>query len=188
MKVLFTVGIMWIICYILTLTDAVEPGDPIRTDLKDQLIHDAAWIRFPYPCEITSYKANFCAIISIKRFNSNIPIAVQWGTPVVTLSGVLGLIAGVVSSAVESVGDYYACARMSGAPQPPSHAVNRGIGTEGFGCVLAALWGTGSGTTSYSENIGVISVTRVSHVDLQRCKYRFACLAKQDPGRAKQNS
>ena len=69
--------------------------------------------------------------------------------------------AGVVSSAVESVGDYYACARMSGAPQPPSHAVNRGIGTEGVGCVLAALWGTGSGTTSYSENIGVISVTRV---------------------------
>ena len=88
-------------------------------------------------------------------------IAVQWGIPVVTLSGVLGLMAGVVSSAVESVGDYYACARMSGAPQPPSHAVNRGIGTEGFGCVLAALWGTGSGTTSYSENIGVISVTRV---------------------------
>ena len=71
------------------------------------------------------------------------------------------MIAGVVSSAVESVGDYYACARMSGAPQPPSHAVNRGIGMEGFGCVLAALWGTGSGTTSYSENIGVISVTRV---------------------------
>ena len=55
MKVLFTVGIMWIICYILTLTDAVEPGDPIRTDLKDQLIHDAAWIRFPYPCKITTY-------------------------------------------------------------------------------------------------------------------------------------
>ena len=42
---------MWIICYILTLTDVVEPGDPIRTDLKDQLIQDAAWIRFPYPCK-----------------------------------------------------------------------------------------------------------------------------------------
>ena len=41
------------------------------------------------------------------------------------ISGVLGLIAGVVSSAVESVGDYYACARMAGAPQPPSHAINR---------------------------------------------------------------
>ena len=77
--------------------------------------------------------------------------------------------AGVVSSAVESVGDYYACARMSGAPQPPSHAVNRGIGTEGVGCVLAALWGTGSGTTSYSENIGVISVTRVR---LQNTEWR----------------
>ena len=53
--------------------------------------------------------------------------SVQWGTPVVVISGVLGLIAGVVSSAVESVGDYYACARMAGAPQPPSHAINRAV-------------------------------------------------------------
>jgi len=35
---------------------------------------------------------------------------------------------------------------------------------EGFGCILAGLWGTGSGTTSYSENVGAIGITKVGHV------------------------
>ena len=33
---------------------------------------------------------------------------------------------------------------------------------EGIGCILCALWGTGSGVTSYSENVGAIGITRVS--------------------------
>lgn len=32
---------------------------------------------------------------------------------------------------------------------------------EGLGCVLAGVFGTSNGTTSYSENIGAISVTKV---------------------------
>lgn len=75
-----------------------------------------------------------------------------------------GIIAGVISSMVESVGDYYACARLVGAPPPPKHAINRGIGIEGLGCLLAGAWGTGNGTTSYSENIGALGITRVSEV------------------------
>ncbi len=71
------------------------------------------------------------------------------------------MLAGVLASAIESVGDYYACARLSGAPPPPPHAISRGIGTEGLGCILAGVWGTGNGTTSYSENIGAIGVTKV---------------------------
>ena len=81
--------------------------------------------------------------------------------PTVSAAGVFGMFAGVLASAIESVGDYYACARLSGAPPPPVHAVNRGIGMEGIGCVIAGLWGTGNGTTSYSENIGAIGVTKV---------------------------
>ncbi len=85
----------------------------------------------------------------------------QWGTPTLSLTGVLGMLAGVLSSIIESVGDYYACARFSGAPPPPQHAINRGIGIEGIGCVLAGAWGSGNGTTSYSENIGAIGMTKV---------------------------
>ncbi|MEM7391419.1 MAG: solute carrier family 23 protein, partial [Verrucomicrobiota bacterium] len=58
-------------------------------------------------------------------------------------------------------GDYYACARLAGAPVPDRKTVNRGIGMEGVGCLIAGLFGTGNGTTSYSENIGAIGLTRV---------------------------
>ena len=77
------------------------------------------------------------------------------------MAGVFGMLAGVLASSIESVGDYYACARLSGAPPPPTSAINRGIGTEGLGCVIAGMMGTANGTTSYSENIGAIGVTKV---------------------------
>lgn len=85
----------------------------------------------------------------------------QWGRPTVSLAGVIGILAGVISSMIESVGDYHACARLSGAPPPPKHAINRGIGIEGIGCLLAGAWGTGNGTTSYSENVGALGITKV---------------------------
>lgn len=85
----------------------------------------------------------------------------QWGTPTLSAAGVFGMLAGVLASMIESIGDYYACARLAGAPPPPKHAINRGIGMEGIGCLLAGAWGSGNGTTSYSENIGAIGITKV---------------------------
>ncbi|XP_069619275.1 solute carrier family 23 member 1-like isoform X2 [Ranitomeya imitator] len=138
--VLLGISISWLICYILTITN-VFPTKPetygyfARTDVKGDVLFRAPWFRFPYPG--------------------------QWGTPTVSLEGVFGILAGVISSMVESVGDYHACARLSGAPPPPKHAINRGIGIEGIGCLLAGAWGTGNGTTSYSENVGALGITRV---------------------------
>lgn len=71
------------------------------------------------------------------------------------------MLAGVFASIIESVGDYYACARLSGAPPPPKHAINRGIGMEGIGCFITGIWGSGNGTTSYSQNVGAIAITKV---------------------------
>jgi len=133
--VLLTIVVMWAICAIITVSDGFSKEDDGRTDKKLFIIQNASWFRFPYPF--------------------------QWGWPRVTVAGVFGMLAGIIASAIESVGDYYACARLSGAPPPPTHAINRGIGTEGLGCILAGIWGTGNGTTSYSENIGAIGVTKV---------------------------
>jgi nucleobase transporter 1/2 len=90
-----------------------------------------------------------------------IPRPFQWGWPVFGVAAIVGMLAGYIASIVESVGDYFACARLAGAPIPNAKVVNRGIGMEGIGCLVAGIFGTGNGTTSYSENIGAIGLTRV---------------------------
>ncbi|KAK1161017.1 solute carrier family 23 member 1, partial [Acipenser oxyrinchus oxyrinchus] len=85
----------------------------------------------------------------------------QWGIPTVMAAGVLGMFSAALSGIIESIGDYYACARLAGAPPPPIHAINRGIFTEGISCIIAGLMGTGNGSTSSSPNIGVLGITKV---------------------------
>ncbi|KAG7177561.1 solute carrier family 23 member 2-like [Homarus americanus] len=133
--VLTTVFLSWSICAILTAFDVLPKGSPARTDTTGTLLEKSPWFRVPYPG--------------------------QWGTPTVTVVGVIGMLGGAVASIIESIGDYYVCAKISGAPPPPVNAINRGVGMEGIGCLLAGLLGTGNGTTSCSQNIGVISVTKV---------------------------
>lgn len=138
--VILAIAVSWMICAIITAAGKF-PSDPripqymARTDARIQVLKEAKWFRFPYPG--------------------------QWGLPTVSAAGVFGMLAGVLASIIESVGDYYACARLSGAPPPPRHAICRGIGMEGIGCLLTGALGTGNGTTSYSENIGAIGITKV---------------------------
>nr|XP_053640350.1 solute carrier family 23 member 1-like [Cherax quadricarinatus] len=134
-QLLLAIIIAWMLCAILTAYEVFPPGSASRTDRTGSMLDVTPWFRFPYPG--------------------------QWGLPRVSVAGTVGMLAAVFSSIIESVGDYYACARVAGAPLPPVHAINRGIGVEGIGCMMAGLWGTGSGTTSYSGNIGVISITKV---------------------------
>ncbi|XP_076439536.1 solute carrier family 23 member 1-like [Babylonia areolata] len=138
--VLLAICVSWLLCYVLTVTDVLPPtkgqwGYLARTDVQGDTLHRAPWFRFPYPG--------------------------QWGVPTVSVAGVLAGVASVMASMIESVGDYYACARLSGAPAPPKSAVSRGIGVEGITTLLAGAWGIGGGTTSYSENIGAIGITKV---------------------------
>ncbi|XP_003738546.1 solute carrier family 23 member 2 [Galendromus occidentalis] len=134
--VVLAIGLMWFLCWLLTVAGAAQPGNPLRTDHKIELLRGASWFRIPYPF--------------------------QWGAPTFTLGAIVGILAGVVVSIVESVGDYHACARLSAAPSPPLHAVNRGIAAEGIGSIIAATFGAGCGLTSFSENIGAIGITKVA--------------------------
>ena len=52
---------------------------------------------------------------------------------------------------------------------PTAGIVARGIAAEGIGVVLAGLFGTGCGTTSYAENIGAISITGVGSRAVVQC-------------------
>ncbi|WAR17440.1 S23A2-like protein [Mya arenaria] len=138
--VLFGIFISTIVCAILTTTgvwtdDKDEWGYEARTDTNLHVLGKAKWFRFPYPC--------------------------QWGVPTVSVIGVFGMLSGVLSAMIESVGDYFALARLAGAPPPPLHAVNRGVMTEGLCCLITGAWGSGNGTTSFAENIGVVGLTKV---------------------------
>lgn len=132
--VILAILISWIVAAIFTAANVFPEGSEARTDTRAYVLRETAWVDFPYPF--------------------------QWGWPTLSVAGILGMIAGILASMVESIGDYYACARISGAPPPPEHAVNRGIGMEGVGSLLAGMWGSGNGTTSYSENIGAIGITK----------------------------
>ncbi|CAD5114783.1 DgyrCDS3826 [Dimorphilus gyrociliatus] len=131
--VLIAMCLSWLLCWILTMSDTLP--NEARTDAKLQVIYDSPWFRLPWPF--------------------------QWGAPKVKLPAVLGLMAGILATTVESVGDYYACARLAGAPPPPPSAVNRGILIEGIGSFFDGILGTGNGTTSTSINVGVVGLTRV---------------------------
>ena len=66
-------------------------------------------------------------------------------------------------SVLDSVGDYYACARAARVPIPTPEAVNRGILMEGFCSFLSGTVGCGHATTTYGANIGTIGVTKVRY-------------------------
>ncbi|XP_068433603.1 solute carrier family 23 member 1-like [Clinocottus analis] len=140
MPILLGIALSWFVCYLLTITD-VLPSDPARyghlarTDVKGDVLNQAPWFTLPYPG--------------------------RWGAPAVSVAGAFGMMAGIVCSMAESVGDYHACARLSGAPPPPKHAISRGIGVEGLGSLMAAAFGTGNGTTSFSENVAALGITKV---------------------------
>jgi uracil-xanthine permease len=86
----------------------------------------------------------------------------QWGTPQFTGSFIVGMIAGMLASVIESFGDYHSVARMAGKGAPNARRINHGLGMEGLGNVFAGIMGTGNGSTSYTENIGAIGITRVA--------------------------
>jgi len=85
----------------------------------------------------------------------------QWGMPRIETAFVVGMLAGVAASMLESFGDYHAVARLSGVGAPSERRINHGIGMEGLMNVFAGIMGTG-GSTSYSENIGAIGLTGVA--------------------------
>ena len=131
--ILLAIVTAWIISAICTALGIFPAGHPAHTSLAN--LKDAPWFRIPHPF--------------------------QWGFPQFGAAAIVGMLAGYIASIVESIGDYYACARLSGAPIPDKKMINRGITFEGIGCFIAGIFGTGNGTTSYSENIGAIGLTRV---------------------------
>ena len=139
--ILLAVILGWVIAWIGTVSGIIPEGNPANLKGGIDLIASAPafWIRPAIPF--------------------------KWGFPTfnaITAAGALGMLAGYIGSMIESVGDYYSCARIAEAPVPTAKLISRGIGAEGIGCLIASIFQTCNGTTSYSENIGSIGLTRVA--------------------------
>mgnify|MGYP006282310947 CR=1 FL=1 len=130
----------WLFSLLGTLTGLISPDNAAY--LKPDLIFAAPWISFT---PMLPFKWGFPSLAS----------STLW-------AGVFGMLAGYLASMIESIGDYYACARISEAPVPTERMISRGLGAEGLGCLIAGILQTCNGTTTYSENIGSIGLTRVA--------------------------
>ncbi|RLB38581.1 MAG: xanthine permease [Deltaproteobacteria bacterium] len=145
--VLLAIATGWLCSLIGSLAGWISPSNAAY--LKTELVGAAPWF-------------------SLKPM-----IPFKWGFPNLGSStlwaGVFGMLAGYLASMIESIGDYYACARISEAPVPTAKMISRGLGAEGLGCLIAGILQTCNGTTSYSENIGSIGLTRVASRRVVRC-------------------
>jgi uracil-xanthine permease len=84
-----------------------------------------------------------------------------WGAPAFDIGFIIAVLAAYLASMIESFGDYHAVARVAGVGRPTKRMINRGIGSEGIGCAVTGLVG-GFASTSYTENIGLIGLTKVA--------------------------
>jgi xanthine/uracil permease len=145
--VLLAIVTGWLASFIGTVSGMISPDSPAY--LKTELIGAAPWL-------------------SLKPL-----MPFKWGFPdfgsTTLWAGAFGMLAGYLASMIESIGDYYACARISEAPVPTGRMISRGLGAEGLGCFVAGILQTCNGTTTYSENIGSIGLTRVASRRVVRC-------------------
>ncbi len=147
--VLLAIATGWILSLLGTITGLIPDGNAANLAGKLGLIGSAP-------------------LISLKPL-----MPFKWGFPQfgssVMWAGVFGMLAGYLASMIESIGDYYACARISEAPVPTGKMISRGLGAEGLGCFIAGIMQTCNGTTTYSENIGSIGLTKVASRRVVRC-------------------
>ena len=131
--ILTAVILVTLLCYILTKLGVFPEGHPSAVSLA--AVGDSQWVR--------------------------LDLFFPWGAPKFNLGFFFAILAAYLASIIESVGDYHAISYMSGAGDPTRKQLNRGIGTEGVGCILTGVFG-GFASTSYSENIGLVGLTKVA--------------------------
>lgn len=125
----------WGVSGIFTACGLLEGNDLARTDIGHEAIADAKWFYFPYPG--------------------------QFGPPDFSVSVFVGFLIATIISVLDSIGDYYACAKTCNVPPPPNHATNRGIAIEGLCTFLSGIMGCGHATSTYGGNVGAVGITKV---------------------------
>jgi uracil-xanthine permease len=131
--ILASITIAYLVCLFGSMTGLFAAGHPAHVELA--AVAQAPWFRFN--------------------------IFMPWGVPKFSFLAFGAIIAGFFAVMIESIGDYHSCSYAAGLDDPDSDTISRGIGAEGLNCALAGVFGA-VGTTSYTENIGLIGLTGVA--------------------------
>ncbi|KAF3439198.1 hypothetical protein FNV43_RR17473 [Rhamnella rubrinervis] len=91
-----------------------------------------------------------------------VPYLLQWGIPIFHLRTSLIMIVVSLVASVDSVGTYHTTSVLINSKPPTPGIVSRGIALEGFCSILAGFWGTGTGSTTLTENVHTIKITKVA--------------------------
>ncbi|KAF7015673.1 unnamed protein product [Triticum aestivum] len=153
-----SVGIIWVYAFFLTAGGAYNfkgcsssiPSSNIlldscrrhaeimrrcRTDVSNAW-RSAAWVRAPYP--------------------------LQWGPPTFHFKTAIIMVIVSVVASVDSLSSYHAASLLVNLSPPTRGVVSRGIGLEGICTFIAGLWGTGTGSTTLTENIHTLDTTKMA--------------------------
>nr|HPG29308.1 solute carrier family 23 protein [bacterium] len=131
--VLLSIIISYVICLILSALNVFEQGHPAYVNLD--AVKNSDWFRMP--------------------------VLFPYGRPHFNPSAIFAVLAAFLASIIESIGDYHSVSYAAGLKDPEPKTISKGIGAEGLGCVINGLFG-GAATTSYTENIGLINITKVA--------------------------
>lgn len=137
--ILLAIVSTYLVCWVLTVIGVFGADSAARVDFSG--VGVAPWFR------------------TIGMDNGG--ILFPWGTPLFDVGFFFAVLAGYLASIIESFGDYHAVSRIATGKDPSSQTINRGIGSEGVGCLATGLFG-GFASTSYSENIGLVGLTKVA--------------------------
>ena len=131
--ILSAIVITYLVCLGLSHAGVFPEGHPAHISLDR--VAEAPWLRYN--------------------------VVMPWGAPKFSMLAFGAMLAGFFAVMIESIGDYHSVSYASGIDDPDEATISRGIGAEGLNCALSGLFGS-VGTTSYTENVGLIGLTGVA--------------------------
>jgi nucleobase transporter 1/2 len=110
--IVLAIAVTWSYAATLTAAGVWDDGSSCRTDGSRDIWENTPWIRIPYPG--------------------------QWGAPRFESFAIVPMIGSMLAGMMESIGDYYSCANLSGAP-PPTPGIIRYEGSLCFESMLVYI-------------------------------------------------
>ncbi|XP_046335036.2 solute carrier family 23 member 2-like [Haliotis rufescens] len=139
--VILAVAVSWMTCHVLTVTNMLPGnstlhGHMARTDVRMRVLNDAPWIFLPVPF--------------------------PYGMPTISASGFAAMVTVTMVLIIQIPGTYSATSSVIDLPQPPAHAINRGIVVDGLTGAISGMLGGVMASMAYVQSLGVVAVTKVA--------------------------